>query len=831
MPGVKASTEIKPRILVVDDEVEIARMLRILLESRGYATTMVHSGEAALESLQKNHFDLVLLDIMMPGLDGYEVCRQVKNDPRYRLLPIIMLTAKDSIKDKVTGLDLGADDYLTKPFNNAELLAKIKVMLRIRQISQELSDRNRELSTLTEITAILNQTLEIELVLTQVLDKVLEVLGLESAGISLIDLEGKKLTCQVCRGFPQHFCQKQQEVKVGMGLTGRAFLGAEPIIMQKTSSSRDEKWRSLKQEGFQCYASIPLRSQDRTLGVMNLGGKNKIAFTPQEVQLLKSIGHQMGVALENSNLFKEVKATVEAQGTLLEISHMLLSSNTLDSLMVFIFQQAYNLVRPADSGGLLLYDQNRGGLVVKASAGFDHTLLTQICYKPGEGVPGKVFLNKAPMLLNGQNEVMEANRNVSYENRQILRRAAQGKISANAIVCVPIILHEAAIGCIILGNLSTNQPFTQKSVTFLQSLANQAAIALENARLLQESQKRALDFQAFYEVGKALTSTLDIKEILSRITEAISGVVKAKATSLMIYHPEKNFLETVAGYNLSAEYLGIAQEIRDSVKVSPSLKAIVERRTVAIGNIQTEPLFAPWREAAAKEGYRAFITMPLILPTRVTGVINVYLSEVHQFTEEEIKLLHVFANQAAIAVENARLYEETKQMAITDELTRLNNRRYFYEQLDMEIRRYKRYARPFSLLMMDLDHFKEYNDRYEHLSGDDVLRQLGIVLRANSRDIDIVARYGGEEFAIILHETDLAHAMAHAERLRVLVQIQLKESENVKGGGLTVSIGVGTWNEEMKKPEDLVSAADKALFLAKARGRNRCCSMEDLAYD
>lgn len=828
MAEVNTSMETKPRILIVEDEVEIARMLRMLLENRDYFAHATHSGEEALECLEKNDFDLVLLDIMMPGLDGYEVCRRIKSDPRFRILPIIMLTAKDTIKDKVMGLDIGADDYLTKPFNNAELLAKVRVMLRIKQISQELSDRNRELSTLTEITTILSQTLEIEQVLTRVLDKILEVMGLEAALILIMEPLGKELLLKSCRGCPEETCQKYLRVKVGEGLTGKAALKGESIIVNNQDGSREEEWRLLKQEGYKCFASIPLRFHDRTLGVMDLAGENKLFFTPPEIQLLKNIGQQIGVAIENSGLFMEVKETVEAQSALLQISNMLLSSTNLDAMMFFIFQQAYNLVRPADVGGLLLYDEGRGGLVAKASAGFDHAMLARACYRPGEAIPGKVFKNRAPILLNTPSEVKEVNRNVSPENQQIFKKAIKGNAYAHSIVCVPIILHKVALGCIILGNFSTPQPFPPKSVDFLQSLANQAAIALENARLFQESQKRAHEFQAFYEVGKALTSTLDVKEILSRITEAVSGVVKAKATSLMIYNPEQNSLETVAGHNLSPEYMVAAKKIRERAKDSPSRRAIAERRAVAIDDIQKASLFTPWRQIAAKEGYQALITIPLILPQRVIGVINVYLSEVHHFSEDEIKLLHVFAHQAAIAVENARLYEETKQMAITDELTQLYNRRYFYEQLAMEIRRFKRYGRAFSLLMMDLDHFKEYNDKYGHLAGDEVLRQLGKILRGNSRDVDIVSRYGGEEFAIILHETSLEAAMAQAERLRVLVQIKLKESGKIKGKGLTISIGVGTWDEDMKKPQELVSIADKALFLAKSKGRNRCCSMEDV---
>ncbi len=112
-------------ILVVEDEAGIARMIQVLLEARGFGAVVSHSGDEALQRVGERSIDLVLLDVMMPGLDGYEVCRRLKADPATRHIPVVMLTAKDAVRDMVLGLEIGADEYITKPFNTDELIARI----------------------------------------------------------------------------------------------------------------------------------------------------------------------------------------------------------------------------------------------------------------------------------------------------------------------------------------------------------------------------------------------------------------------------------------------------------------------------------------------------------------------------------------------------------------------------------------------------------------------------------------------------------------------------------------------------------------------------------
>jgi diguanylate cyclase (GGDEF)-like protein len=168
-------------------------------------------------------------------------------------------------------------------------------------------------------------------------------------------------------------------------------------------------------------------------------------------------------------------------------------------------------------------------------------------------------------------------------------------------------------------------------------------------------------------------------------------------------------------------------------------------------------------------------------------------------------------------------------MAITDGLTGLYDHRYFYERLELEMLRASRHDLPLSLVLLDVDQFKHYNDHVGHRGGDQALRRIGVLLRETSRVTDISARYGGEEFVLILPHTEKDEALAFAERLRAKIEAEPFDGEEIQPGGrLTVSIGVASRPDDALTVDTIVEGADAALFRAKAAGRNRVASTEAL---
>lgn len=226
--------------------------------------------------------------------------------------------------------------------------------------------------------------------------------------------------------------------------------------------------------------------------------------------------------------------------------------------------------------------------------------------------------------------------------------------------------------------------------------------------------------------------------------------------------------------------------------------------------------------ALLKAGIRSSVRLPLIANGKAIGALCLDDVVPSCCGEQELELLVPLSEQLAIAIEQARLFQEINRLAVTDELTGLFNHRYFYQQLEQEFRRTRRYGHPLSLLMLDIDLFKQYNDLNGHLAGDEALRLIAARLKTSTRGADIVARYGGDEFGIILPETDPRQALAQAERIRSVMERDPPGGHGESDGHkLTVSLGLACLGPDMRKAEDLVRAADQALYRSKSAGGNQ----------
>lgn len=220
-----------------------------------------------------------------------------------------------------------------------------------------------------------------------------------------------------------------------------------------------------------------------------------------------------------------------------------------------------------------------------------------------------------------------------------------------------------------------------------------------------------------------------------------------------------------------------------------------------------------------------FVTVPLRAKDKVLGAIlvdNIFNKK--PISKADVKMLTMFANHAGLAIENSRLYEETVHLSSTDWLTKLSNYGKFQQHLSVELERAKIHNTILSLVMVDVDNFKNYNDTLGHLKGDEALRQIADVLQNKSRKFDLVARYGGEEFAIVMPNTSKENTRLFAERLRSEVEKIFADDSAIKPGKrLTISSGVASYPDDASTKDELVSRADIALYEAKNSGKNRTC--------
>lgn len=222
---------------------------------------------------------------------------------------------------------------------------------------------------------------------------------------------------------------------------------------------------------------------------------------------------------------------------------------------------------------------------------------------------------------------------------------------------------------------------------------------------------------------------------------------------------------------------------------------------------------------------QSLICAPIVVHNELKGIVHLDCLKKNAFDEDDIRLVELVGEEIAIALERSFLYERIEALAFTDALTNIFNRRRLEEDLENEIARSKRYARPLSVLMIDIDHFKNYNDHNGHQKGDELLKKIALLLKENTRSMDRVYRYGGEEFVVILPEVDKGGGLACGERLRKKIEEERfeGEKESQPSKKITVSIGIATHPFDGDTKEKLIAAADFALYRAKALGRNRVC--------
>ena len=337
-------------------------------------------------------------------------------------------------------------------------------------------------------------------------------------------------------------------------------------------------------------------------------------------------------------------------------------------------------------------------------------------------------------------------------------------------------------------------------------------------RIETEEREQRLLATSLSDIASVLISIRDVNEVLDRILLDVNRVVPNDTASIALLD-ENNKISFVRfrGYEKSG-LISVLKRLKLDLDDTFTFKKIVQdRQPLIIHNTREDPNWVPIKNS---EWIKSFIGAPILMDDRVIGFINLDARKPDFFSEKSAVWLQAFASHAALAIENARLFERLQQLAITDGLTGLFNSRYFEELAAREIQRTVRYKKPLSLIMMDIDHFKLVNDKFGHHAGDMILQSIAKICRNELRKIDIITRIGGDEFAILLPETTLEYTMPVADRLRE--KIASNSNELAEGNvNITCSMGVADLQSCPGDLEGLMKCADKALYEAKRAGRNQ----------
>jgi len=367
-----------------------------------------------------------------------------------------------------------------------------------------------------------------------------------------------------------------------------------------------------------------------------------------------------------------------------------------------------------------------------------------------------------------------------------------------------------------------NTPISPDDEDLIKSFCRAVSVPLENRLLSLRRENFFRKGGAVVQALVSIASDIDSPQIFDVIIGRAAEVAGAEQGSIMLLNEETRTLEVKATKGLNPAIL-------NHVRINPGegiAGTVLERgMPVVVSNIEQDERFL--RPNRTRYKTKSFISLPLRMKEKSIGVINLSdKADRTDFSDMDLKLLEILALYSTVAIERQVYYQSSlslRKISITDPLTELLNRRYFEERMSEEMERSRRHGQPFSLIILDIDNFKGFNDTYGHPVGDEALKNVGHVIRRYVRIIDIAARYGGEEFAIILPTTDKEAARLIGNRIRdgiegITLPVIKDKGKETK---LTVSLGIASYPADASTIEVLINNADRALYKAKALGKNR----------
>jgi diguanylate cyclase (GGDEF)-like protein len=332
-----------------------------------------------------------------------------------------------------------------------------------------------------------------------------------------------------------------------------------------------------------------------------------------------------------------------------------------------------------------------------------------------------------------------------------------------------------------------------------------------------DRKRQSQELNIFHDVAKALTSSLDLDSILQTIMEKMAEYFRPDTWSLLMVDEEHNELYFAIAVGDAAEAL---KDVR--LKVGEGIAGWVAKNgeQLIVPDVYTDPRFAKRIDEVTQWETRSIICVPLNSKHRVLGVIQLVNVDMKGFSDQEIFFLHALCDYAAIAIENSRAVEKIQELTITDDCTGLYNARHLYKTLETEVYRSSRFGYEFSVLFIDLDHFKQVNDTHGHLIGSKLLAEIGYLIKAQLRLIDYAFRYGGDEFVVLLPQTGKDQALYVAKRLRDALRVTNFCKEEGLNLNVRASIGLATYPHDAKSPHDVIRQADEMMYLVKNTSRD-----------
>ena len=627
--------------------------------------------------------------------------------------------------------------------------------------------------------------------------------------VIFVSAQWRSTVPSVQKGFSPEFLEKLQKTQAGDYIAELAYRRGG-VVTFRNLAELEEPLPALSEGKFGAFKqallsekvgdmmAVSLQTREHNFGVILFPHAERRMFGSSNVRLLIGLSLQVALTLENYVVMHEAQRRTKEYELLTQIGQAISSHLNQDEVLRTV-QAELGQIFDTSNFYIAFQDEAQIRFELEVENG---QVLPKRSRELANGLTEHVLHTGQPLLIQSDLEQKRASLGVDF----IPPRPAR------SFCAVPILLGGKPAGVMAALSSEREFQFQERDLAVMQTAAGQLGVAIENARLFTEEQRRARHLTFLNNISKMAISSEDAEQMMANIVREI----------------QKNFNYDHIGIGIM-DYA--TKDIEIKAEAGTTLLALGRRITVGsgvLGKVARTGASALVQSAGAGQfagllpESRAVLCLPISYGETLLGVLNVESRAENAFAPQDVLILNTLADLLATALHNSFVFQKLQQQSITDGLTGIKTRRFFWEALSTEWKRASRSGRPFSIVLIDLDKFKQVNDSLGHLEGDLVLARVGRLLEQKCRQSNVVARYGGDEFIILMPETGIEQAQVLAERLRLwLATDPMLEEHHITG-----SFGVASFPVHGFSMEDLIRVADSGMYLSKRAGGNQVSASE-----
>ena len=559
----------------------------------------------------------------------------------------------------------------------------------------------------------------------------------------------------------------------------------------------------LAAENIRHLTAVSLQTREHNFGVILFPHAERRGFGASNLRLLTGLALQIGLTLENYVVMHDTQRRTKEYELLTQVGQAISSRLDQDEVLRSVQKElgqifdTSNFYIAFQEGEAIRYELEveKGAVLPKRSR------------KAANGLTEYMIRTGQPLLIRSDLEQV----------RERLGVTDSSGPPAKSFCGAPILLSGQVAGVMAAMNAEREYVFEPRDLEVMQTAAGQVSVAVENARLFAEEQRRSRQLAFLNNISKTAISSEDSEQMLAAIVAEIQKTFRFDHIGIGILDYATKDIEIKAEAGITTQALG------KRIQLGAGILGRVARsgESALVQTSGNDPL------QGVLEHSRSVLCIPIAYGSTLLGVLNVESQQEDAFSPQDVLIMNTLADLLATALHNSFVFQKLQQQSITDGLTGIKTRRFFYEALSSEWRRGLRSGRPFSVILIDLDRFKAVNDTHGHLEGDLVLARLGRLLEQKCRQSNVVARYGGDEFIILMPETGIEQAEALAERLRQWLATDTMLNEHK----ITGSFGVASYPVHGRSAEEIVRVADVGMYISKHAGGDRVSIAEEFSED